>query len=230
MLDKALKLAGTAFLTALTVLVLQGGIVLQHTSEALRDNADNLDKHLVNLELIAAATSGKTVGMVDKRLAETNAILDANTKLAILGLNARLIDTNHTLGQAVVMASDHLVNTEALLSIQLDKSNAALKTVADNTTKLSKDVTRVSLPLSLLVERTDGLVGQVSDAAPLYLDCDHNPSCAYNLFQGTAKSVEHIAQAGDRAVKKFEAPKSGKAKAWEGLKFGAVIVSKFGLP
>lgn len=230
MLDKALKAAKIGFWIALIILILQGGIVLQQTSEALRDNAENLDKHLTNLELIAASTSGKAVGTLDKRLGETNAVLDANTKLAILAVNNRLVDTNHTLAQGVVMVSDHMTNTEALVSSQLDKTNFAIKTVADNTTKMSKDVTRVSLPLSLLVERTDSLVGQVSSAAPLYLDCDHNPSCAFNLFQGTAKSIEHIAQAGDRAVKKLEAPKSGKAKAWEGLKFGAIIFSKIGLP
>lgn len=35
---------------------------------------------------------------------------------------------------------------------------------------------------------------QLDEAAPLWLDCDHNPSCAYNLFQGTAKSIQSISQ------------------------------------
>lgn len=230
MLNKLLKAAKVGFWFALIILVLHGGVVLRQASEIMRDTADNTDKHFVTLEVLTAAAAGKTIGTIDKRLGETNAVLDANTKLAILAVNTRLEDTNTILARSVVMASDHLVNTEAILSAQLDKSNAAIQQVADNTTKISKDVTRVALPLSLLVEKTDGLVGQVSDAASLYLDCDHNPSCTYNLFQGTAKSIEHIAQAGDRAVKKFEAPKTRKAKAWEGFKFGAIIVSKFGLP
>jgi hypothetical protein len=45
------------------------------------------------------------------------------------------------------------------------------------------------------------ITGQIGDALPLWLDCESNPSCAFNLYQGTAKSVEHIAQNVDRLTK-----------------------------
>ncbi len=38
------------------------------------------------------------------------------------------------------------------------------------------------------------VTAQVSDAAPLFLDCDHNPDCAFNRFQGTTKAIERASQ------------------------------------
>lgn len=51
-----------------------------------------------------------------------------------------------------------------------------------------------------VLENASKITAQVAEASPLFFDCDHNPSCAFNLFQGTAKSAERMAQAWERAA------------------------------
>src|SRR5580692_11227041 len=50
------------------------------------------------------------------------------------------------------------------------------------------DSVRQDLKPSL--DHTAAITAQVNDALPLYLDCDHNPDCAFNRFQGTSKAIE----------------------------------------
>ncbi len=34
------------------------------------------------------------------------------------------------------------------------------------------------------------ITGQVNDALPLYLDCDHNPDCVFNRYVGVSEGIE----------------------------------------
>jgi hypothetical protein len=217
-LDKFLVSAKIGFWTALTIVVLQAGIVLTHASESMRDTADNFDKHLGNLEFIAQVTSANLTGVAERRLRDTNDVLNANLKLAIFGMNSRLVDTNNVLARGVIMASDHLVNTEAIFAKSLARANDSIKIVADNTTKVSKDVTRVSLPLASLAE-------QVNTAAPEFLNCDPSPAhpvgnahCVPVVYTGIAHDIHQFTFDASGYVHHFTnpPPRSFKQKLLDG--------------
>ena len=44
--------------------------------------------------------------------------------------------------------------------------------------------------LKPVLDHSASVTKQVDDAAPLFLDCDHNPDCAFNRFQGASKAFE----------------------------------------
>ncbi len=43
--------------------------------------------------------------------------------------------------------------------------------------------------------KVESIVVQVDSALPLFLECDHNPDCAFNRFQGTSKAIEQSSMA-----------------------------------
>jgi hypothetical protein len=47
--------------------------------------------------------------------------------------------------------------------------------------------------LKPLLDHAGSVAGQVDGAAPLYLDCEFNPDCAFNRFQGASKAFERAA-------------------------------------
>lgn len=43
------------------------------------------------------------------------------------------------------------------------------------------------------LQNSAAITTQVNDALPLYLDCDHNPDCAFNRYVGASKGIEQAA-------------------------------------
>lgn len=86
----------------------------------------------------------------------------------------------------IAIADKRLVSVEALL-------DARSRQVVDQ-------VHQVNTTLASVAKPTAELIQQIDEAAPLYLDCEGNPSCAYNLFQGTAKALERTSQAIQKSV------------------------------
>lgn len=78
----------------------------------------------------------------------------------------------------------------------------ALRGVVDKqlTSSLSKIDASISLISSLkssldpTVKNINEISKQVADASPLFLDCEFNPDCAFNRFQGTSKAIETSAR------------------------------------
>jgi hypothetical protein len=71
--------------------------------------------------------------------------------------------------------------------------------------------------LGTITTHVSGIWAQVEDAAPLFLDCDHNPDCAFNRFQGTSKAIEKMAEEGAKA-----APAIAEAAANTGKQFAGI--------
>jgi len=44
------------------------------------------------------------------------------------------------------------------------------------------------------LDHSAAITAQVEDALPLFLDCDHNPDCAFNRYVGASKGIERAAQ------------------------------------
>lgn len=87
------------------------------------------------------------------------------------------------------------------LDMQLTGFRGDLRKVADKLDAPLAGVTagieQVSLAgpgLQAVLANVAGITGQVNEAAPLFLDCDHNPDCVFNRFQGISKSIEKTSQ------------------------------------
>ena len=64
-----------------------------------------------------------------------------------------------------------------------------------------------------VLKHASSVAAQVDDAAPLFLDCEYNPDCAFNRFQGTSKAIEQMAQAGAKAAPEITASVAGIASS-----------------
>lgn len=65
---------------------------------------------------------------------------------------------------------------------------AATSSLTQSIARFEKDVHTVAEPAGLLV-------AQVNDQAPLFLDCQFNPDCVFNRYQGLSKAAEQTFQA-----------------------------------
>lgn len=70
-------------------------------------------------------------------------------------------------------------------SIQ-EAAHSQLSRVNDSLAKTA-DTVAAARPV---LDHAAGVVAQVDDALPLFLDCDHNADCIYNRWVGTARSTE----------------------------------------
>jgi hypothetical protein len=90
---------------------------------------------------------------------------------------------------------------------------AAIRSTADKRTGESlarvdtalQAMTGIRADLQPVLKHAGSIAAQVDDAAPLYLDCEFNPDCAFNRFQGTSKAVEQTMQAVAKAAPKLAA-------------------------
>jgi len=165
----------------LAVLVLLAALLIQ-CSFALVQLQEN--------ENIIADVIQRQDGNLIRTTADLTAILNNNLSGFRRDVNDRLNDSNSILyarsGQAIAIAGvaadnasrrfdQNLTNATEMARGQLHEFNRNVGRVADATA-----------PIKSLVE-------QIDNAAPLWLDCEGNSSCAYNLFQGTAKAVQNTA-------------------------------------
>lgn len=66
--------------------------------------------------------------------------------------------------------------------------NALNRTVAEN-------LGRVTGAAQPVLDNAGQVAGQVNDALPLFLDCDHNADCVFNRYVGTMRGIERMSQA-----------------------------------
>lgn len=103
---------------------------------------------------------------------------------------------------AVSIADRRLASIQKSADGQLGKANQSIATIAQSVSSelpaFSSGITQSVASVAADVHAVSGPIastaGQVADAAPLFLDCQFNPSCAYNRFQGTSKSIERTMQ------------------------------------
>jgi len=71
----------------------------------------------------------------------------------------------------------------------LARADTALGTV--QTALGAVEQTRQDLKPTL--DQTAAITAQINQALPLFLDCDHNPDCAFNRYVGVSKGIERAA-------------------------------------
>jgi hypothetical protein len=71
--------------------------------------------------------------------------------------------------------------------------------------------------LQPVLAHSAGIAAQVENGLPLFLDCDHNPDCLFNRYQGTAKAVERAAGDVSAMSVDFRRDWPGYLRTWNGI-------------
>jgi hypothetical protein len=172
------------------------GVCLLAASIALFALA-SLALETVRTERAIAQAAAAVPGIVDARLAaiqaDTLRLVDAHGK-TLEGITAN----------AVARADARLAGIEEQLTAANHEiasvTQAAAATIPETASFVTKSIASISQDVHSVSVPAAAVVAQVNDAAPLYLDCEFNPSCAYNRFQGISKATEQTMQAVAKAA------------------------------
>lgn len=98
------------------------------------------------------------------------------------------------LHEATVDANDRLADALAAFDKQLGTLNGTVaNTLAPLPSTLDQQMTTLNGMLAKTLSPVEGLGEQLNSAAPLWLDCEFNPDCAFNRYQGVSKAFEKTA-------------------------------------
>jgi hypothetical protein len=139
--------------------------------------------------------------IVDRQADKTRDALTAQISSAIADANGRIADTiadlnRHTraaMGQVHFAAANADRRTGEALEIISSAAAQADRQLAGARSDLNGQLTMLNSTASALAKPLAGSAQQVDDALPLWLDCEYNPDCAFNRYQGVAKAVEQAA-------------------------------------
>jgi hypothetical protein len=165
---KAVALAG------LCVLLLRAAQLCEETTRTERAIAAAAGELPTRIDTDLGTIRDGVLELTDKHLTRIEGTLNGALKTTDARLASIQLDAN-----AQVTAANNTLQFTA--NAIADNSTMEFRAIAD-------DVHQVAVPLA-------GITGQVNDAAPLFLDCQFNPDCAFNRFQGTSKAIERSAQA-----------------------------------
>lgn len=194
-LKEALK---CAFLAALVIAVAFGVRIEMTLNAAAGQLPAQITRRMDDATWVANARLTDALALVDKRLGALTSIADSRTGEA-LGLakdiEGRIVDPlNKSLADLSALSSQLTVELKPGGDAQAVLANASRATGA-----LDRALVDVPLELGALnatIATTARPIGetaqQLDDAAPLFLDCDHNPDCLFNRYQGVSKSIEKV--------------------------------------
>lgn len=127
------------------------------------------DRHLVSLQ-------AETLKLVDAHAKN----LEASVNGAVRTADNRLAGIQGVAEEQLTAATRELATVTRVAAVTIPETASSItKSIAS----ISQDVHQVAVPIA-------GTAAQLNDAAPLYLDCEFNPDCAFNRFQGTSKAIE----------------------------------------
>lgn len=149
----------------------------------------------------AIATSAAAVpGIVDSRLGSLQGdilkLVDGHAKTLEASVNGAVRTVDKRLASIQDDAKGQLGQLNQTVALTAKALPPALGELNHSIAGVSADVHQVAVPLA-------GTAVQLNDAAPLYLDCEFNPDCAFNRFQGVSKATEQTLQAVAKAAPKI---------------------------
>jgi hypothetical protein len=139
---------------------------------------------------VLAAAAVRVVNAVPGEIAATRSALTGEIAATRRDLNAQLRNiAARTERQAAALRIDTLAEVDEIrqtadrrIGDTLARADAALGTLEG-----------VRQDLKPALENSAAITGQVNEALPLFLDCDHNPDCVFNRYVGASKGIERAA-------------------------------------
>lgn len=128
-------------------------------------------------------TATQTMAAVPQEIAETRRALLAEvhaSRVDVLMRSERQFAALRS--DATAQISDIRETADRRIGDTLARVDSALGTID-----------QVSRELQPALEHSASVAAQFDDALPLFLDCDHNPDCAFNRYVGASKGIERAA-------------------------------------
>lgn len=176
-------------------------------------------------EVIRALPAGIQTSIREQGEATRRAAVDAITETrrdALQEIGRTRADLLARVDRLTDVSERSIADLTRRADAQLSTLNA---TVAANLGRASDSIAEVSTTASGVRPALDNaakITAQVSDALPLFLDCEHNPNCVFNRYVGVAKSteramrsVEQTAPGTLRSVESTAGSVASIARSWE---------------
>lgn len=201
-----------------------------------------------SVEKAAAAIDTASSGALTQ-IEGTRADLTKRLNAAADELHATRGDIDQAVGLSLKLLDYHAGHVEETLDQTVV---GALKLADYHALQVEKRIDTGELLAAEVVKPIADTAARVADAAPLFLDCDHNADCVFNRYVGTARGIEQMAAAwghaapiltsdveqvaghvshiaGDvqRVADNAVRPKSKKQILLESLEVAALVASKF---
>jgi hypothetical protein len=212
-----LKLALTCILlAALTGLVIQAALLVHTATVATRALPGALSVELAATRTALADQTEAARKDLVGQVAAARQDLFIRTERQVAALrDASQVEVRHAVEAASGTIQDAVRRSDTKVDVAVAEIHGLrtdLQPGIQNVVNISADLSAISADvkqrepgmftdLASAGANATSITRQVNDALPLWLDCEGNPSCAFNLYQGTAKSFENMAQNVDRLTK-----------------------------
>ncbi len=113
---------------------------------------------------------------------------DARAGVKVATVTVASVDVRST--EALALIREAVIKADA----QVAGVRSDLRGPLEHVSGLRDDIREAMSDVRPMLNNVRHLTKQVDAAAPLFLDCDHNPDCVFNRFQGTSKAIERSAQ------------------------------------
>lgn len=149
-----------------------------------------------SIVLVRTATS--EVAAVSKQAnavgAEIVSEVDTTREALLSAAVAQLNGAQGKVDRALSIADSRIGQALSLASVATNHANDQLgvinATVATFGARTSETVAGFREDLKPTLSKTQNLIAQIDDAAPMFLDCDHNADCLFNRYVGASKGIE----------------------------------------
>ena len=165
------------------------------------------------LALIAVAVSAtlllrtatRTVAAVPAEIRDLRSDLTQQIAAARIDLLSRSDRQATALRRDLIAETEQIrVTADQRIGDTLLRADAALSTVAG-----------IRQDLQPTLANSAAITTQVNDALPLFLDCDHNPDCAFNRYVGVSQGIERAARNFGEASQDFRGSLPRMLATWD---------------
>jgi hypothetical protein len=159
-------------LAALSLCLIGGFVLIERVPAIIHSEAE------ATRNMLVAQT---TLAIDDAKGSITDAILEADFQItaALKEVHLASVNADKRTGQALDIVRQTQLGTGTGINRIGQEIHAQMSTLNETVATTLKPVGEAAQ--------------QVNEAAPLWLDCEFNPDCAFNRYQGAAKAFEHTA-------------------------------------
>lgn len=134
-------------------------------------------------------------------------------------VNAQITGLRSDIKQLPRLIETPLVNQLRPITVQaaatLTQANGLIADVRRqvNSVDVNKRIDAAQQSIDTALKPAVSIASQLDQSLPLFLDCEYNPDCVFNRFQGTSKAIEQMAQAGAKAAPEISVDIAGITKS-----------------
>lgn len=168
---------------AKVTLCLTGAVFLGTASYSFYEVGRQVKLAINELSSTSATQLARALDLVDSHLSQTQSIVDGRTKDALARVDAAITLVDRRSKEI----SDGLTAAKNTgLAVGLNLAGR----VDSRLGEVTREIKEFRMELTPAIASASSTLFQIQEAAPLFLDCDHNVDCAFNRYVGVSKAAE----------------------------------------